>query len=63
MSTWKGNLLAAPTRLWVALSFVLGLGIGLVAGIGWAVSGLVFGLLVWGPSHSLPDRSLILGLL
>ena len=46
MSTWKANLLAAPTRVWIALSFVLGLSIGLVAGIGWAVSGLVFGLLL-----------------
>jgi thiol-disulfide isomerase/thioredoxin len=46
MSTWKRNLLAAPTRVWIALSFVLGLAIGLVAGIGWAVSGLVFGLLL-----------------
>ena len=44
MSTWKKNLLAAPTWVWIALSFVLGLTIGLVGGIGWAVSGLVFGL-------------------
>src|SRR5512146_953272 len=44
MSTWKANLLTAPTRVWIAFSFALGLMVGLMVGIGWAVSGLVFGL-------------------
>ena len=46
MSTWKTGLHTTPTRVWIVLSFVLGLGVGLAVGIGWVISGMVFGLLL-----------------
>jgi peroxiredoxin len=46
MRTWRMTLLTIPARVWIALSIVLGLSIGLVAGAAWRVSGLIFGVLL-----------------